>query len=109
MIINKLLPGVKVIKEKELTWEQIQNRSNVIDGVKEIASHKAQEYILRRLMKEKLHNIDDFEDNVHYEEDINLDSIETKQSGIKADPVNDKEDKLIEGVEWYKKWRKDNL
>ena len=109
MIVNKLLPGVKVIRVKELTWEQIHNRSNVIDGVREIASLKAQEYILRRLMKERLHNIDDFEDNVHYEEDINLDSIESEQSSIKPEPVNDKEDELIEGVEWYKQWRKDNL
>ena len=109
MIVNKLLPGVKVIRVKELTWEQIHNRSNVIDGVKEIASLKAQEYILRRLMKERLHNIDDFEDNVHYEEDINLDSIENEQSSIKPEPVNDKADELIEGVEWYKQWRKDNL
>ena len=106
MIVNELLPGVKIIKVKKLTWEQINKRPILIDSIKEIASIKAQEYILRRLLKEKLNNNDA---NVNKNEKIQLDSGDAKNAGIKYEPVIEEEDESIEGVEWYKKWRKDNL
>ena len=103
MIVNKLLPGVKIIKVKKLTWEQINKRPILIDAIKEIASLKAQEYILRRLMHDKLNIVDEMDEN------IRLDIEENSHSVAKHEPVYEEEDESEEGIEWYKKWRRDNL
>ena len=100
MVVNKLLPGVKIIKVKKLTWEQINKRPILIDAIKEIASLKAQEYILRRLMHDKLNIVD---------ENIRLDTEEINHFAAKHEPVYEEEDASEEGIEWYKKWRRDNL
>jgi len=100
MIGTKLLPGVKIIKVKKLTWEQINKRPILIDAIKEIASLKAQEYILRRLIHDKLNIVD---------ENIRLDTEENSHLVTKHDPVYEEEDESEEGIEWYKKWRRDNL
>ena len=100
MIVNKLLFGVKIIKVKKLTWEQINKRPILIDAIKEIASRKAQEYILRRLMHDKLNIVD---------ENIILETEEISHLDTKHEPVYEEEDESEEGIEWYKKWRRDNL
>ena len=105
-ISNKLVIGGKIIRVKNITWEQINKRPILIDAIKEISSIKAQEYILRRLLKEKLNNNDA---NVNKSEKIQLDSGDDKHTGINYEPVIEEEDESIEGVEWYKKWRRDNL
>ena len=103
MIVNKLFPRVKIIKVKKLTWEQINKRPILIDAIKEIASIKAQEYILRRLMHEKLNIVDEMDEN------IILDTEENSHFDTKHEPVYKEEDESEEGIEWYKKWRRDNL
>ena len=103
MIVNKLLPGVKIIKVKKLTWEQINKRPILINAIKEIASLKAQEYILRRLIHDKLNIMDEMDEN------IRLDTEENSYLVTKHDPVYEEEDESEEGIEWYKKWRRDNL
>jgi len=103
MIVKKLFPGVKIIKVKKLTWEQINKRPILIDAIKEIASIKAQEYILRRLMHEKLNIVDEMDEN------IRLDTEENGHFDTKHEPAYEKEDESKEGIEWYKKWRRDNL
>ena len=103
MIVNKLLFGVKTIKVKKLTWEQINKRPILIDAIKEIASIKAQEYILRRLMHDKLNVVNETDEN------IRLDSEEINHIEAKHKHVYEEEDDSEEGIEWYKKWRRDNL
>ena len=108
MIVNKLLPGVKIIKVKKLTWEQINKRPILIDAIKEIASIKAQEYIIRRLMQDKLIIMDKMDENVR-EDDNALDTSEIKHAVDKHGFVNEEDEESMEGIEWYKKWRRDNL
>ena len=106
MVVKKLFSGLKIIKVKNLTWGKINKHPILLDAIKEIASLKAQEYILRRLMKNKLNIIDE---NVREDKNIILGAKEKRLSSIKPDPVNEKEDQSIGGVEWYEKWRRDNL
>ena len=106
MIINSLLPNLKIIKVKKLTWEQINKRPRLIDAIKEIASLKAQEYILRRLIQKKLNIMGE---NIQGDENIRLDKEVINHSTAKQDPINAEEDESEKGVEWYKKWRRDNL
>ena len=103
MIVNKLLPGVKIIKVEKLTWEQINKRPILIDAIKEIASLKAQEYLLRRLMHDKLNIVDEIDEN------IRLDTEEISHFDAKHEPVYGTDDESEEGIEWYKKWRRNNL
>ena len=103
MIVNKLLPGVKIIKVKKLTWEQINKRPILLDAIKEIASLKAQEYILRRLMHDKLNVVNETDKN------IRLDTEGINHIDAKHKHVYEEEDVSEEGIEWYKKWRRDNL
>ena len=103
MIVKKLLPGVKIIKVKKLTWEQINKRPLLIDAIKEIASLKAQEYLLRRLMHDKLYIVDEIDEN------IRLDTQEISHFDAKYEPVYGEDDESEEGIEWYKKWRRNNL
>ena len=103
MIVNRLLLGVKIIKVKKLTWEQINKRPILVDAIKEIASLKAQEYILRRLMHEKLNIVDEMDEN------IRLDTEEINHFDVKHEPAYEEEDESKEGIEWYEKWRRDNL
>jgi len=106
MVVNKLLPGVKIIKVKKLTWEQINKRPILINAIKEIASLKAQEYILRRLIQDKLNIMDE---NVNEDDNISLDIEEINYISIEHIPDNEEEDESLNGIEWYKKWRRDNL
>ena len=99
MIINKTVTEIKLIRKKNITWEQINKRPILLDIIKEISSVKAQEYILRRLMNKQLNNIDN---------NICEDAI-IEQTDINYKPNYEEEDELSEGVEWYKKWRQDNL
>ena len=109
MISNKLLEGLKPVRSKILTWNEIKKRSDLMDGIRKIASLKSQEYILRKLMFNKL--------NIIGSKDIStVDKDET--SGIARDnsqnPENYKsksidETEFEDGDNWYDRWRKDNL
>jgi hypothetical protein len=103
MIVNKLLSSIKIIKVKKLTWGQINKRPILIDAIKEIASLKAQEYILKRLIYGKVNIKDEIDTN------IRLNYEEISHFNAKHEPVYEEEDLSEEGIEWYKKWRRDNL
>ena len=109
MISNKLLKGLKPVRAKKLTWNEIKKRSNLISGIKKIASLKSQEYIIRRLMYDKLNlleskNIPDIEENEIPEIVKDNSSLPVK---YKTD--NDGVTEMEDGDNWYDKWRKDNL
>ena len=109
MISNKVLEGLKPVRAKKLTWNEIKKRSNLISGIKKIASLKSQEYIIRRLMYDKLNlleskNIPDIEENEIPEIVKDNSSLPVK---YKTD--NDGVTEMEDGDNWYDKWRKDNL
>ena len=109
MISNKLLEGLKPVRAKKLAWNEIKKRSNLMNGIKKIASLKSQEYILRKLMFNKL--------NIIGSNDIStIDKDETPEISRdnSQNPENYKSEtvevtELEDGDNWYDRWRKDNL
>jgi len=109
MISNKLLKGLKPVRAKKLTWNEIKKRSNLINGIKKIASLKSQEYILRKLLFNKL--------NIIGSKDIStIDKDETPEitRDNSQNPENYKSEtvevtEVEDGDNWYDRWRKDNL
>jgi len=109
MISNKLLKGLKPVIAKKLTWNEINKRSNLMNGIKKLASLKSQEYILRKLMFNKL--------NIIGSKDIStIDKDETPEISRdnSQNPENYKSETievtgLEDGDNWYARWRKDNL
>ena len=109
MISNKLLKGLKPVRAKKLTWNEIKKRSHLMNGIKKIASLKSQEYILRKLMFNKL--------NIIGSKDIStIDKDETPEitRDNSQNPENYKYEtvevtELEDGDNWYDRWRKDNL
>ena len=109
MISNKLLEELKPVQAKKLTWNEIKKKSNLISGIKKIASLKSQEYILRRLMYDRLNlleskNIPDIEENETPEIVKDNSSLP-----VKYKTYNDGVSEMEDGDNWYDKWRKDNL
>ena len=109
MISNKLLEGLKPVRAKKLTWNEIKKRSHLMSGIKKIASLKSQEYILRKLMFNKL-NIIGLKDIATIEEDetpkIARDNSQNPEN-YKSETVE--VTGLEDGDNWYDRWRKDNL
>ncbi len=109
MISNKLLVELKPVRAKKLTWNEIKKRSNLMNGIKKIASLKSQEYILRKLMFNKL--------NIIGSKDIStIDKDETPEitRDNSQNPENYKSEtvevtEVEDGDNWYDRWRKDNL
>ena len=109
MISNKLLKGLKPVRAKKLTWDEIKKRSHLMNGIKKIASLKSQEYILRKLMFNKL--------NIIGSKDIStIDKDETPEitRDNSQNPENYKSEtvevtEVEDGDNWYDRWRKDNL
>ena len=109
MISNKLLKGLKPVRAKKLTWNEIKKRSHLMNGIKKMASLKSQEYILRKLMFNKL--------NIIGSKDIStIDKDETPEitRDNSQNPENYKSEtvevtEVEDGDNWYDRWRKDNL
>ena len=109
MISNKLLEGLKPVRAKKLTWNEIKKKSNLMNGIKKIASLKSQEYILRKLMFNKL--------NIIGSKDIStIDKDKTPEISRdnSQNPENYKSEtievvRVEDGDNWYDRWRKDNL
>ena len=109
MISNKLLEGLKPVRAKKLTWNEIKKRFHLMNGIKKIASLKSQEYILRKLMFNKL--------NIIGSKDIStIDKDETPEISRdnSQNPENYKSEtvevtEVEDGDNWYDRWRKDNL
>jgi len=109
MISNKLLPDLKHVRAKKLTWNQINKRIELIEAIKVIASLKAQEYILRRLMKNKFSGIVEMDDNIHEKNAIPIEIQEIPHTDADNDVPYEEDHEEKEGVEWYERWRRDNL
>ena len=109
MISNKLLEGLKPVRAKKLTWIEIKKRSDLMDGIRKIASLKSQEYILRKLMFNKL-NIIGSKDISTVDKDealeITRDNSQNPEN-YKSETVEVAE--VEDGDNWYDRWRKDNL
>ena len=109
MISNKLLEGLKPVRAKKLTWNDIKKRSDLMDGIRKIASLKSQEYILRKLMFNKL-NIIGSKDISTVDKDealeITRDNSQNPEN-YKSETVEVAE--VEDGDNWYDRWRKDNL
>ena len=109
MISNKLLKGLKPVRAKKLTWNEIKKRPHLMNGIKKMASLKSQEYILRKLMFNKL--------NIIGSKDIStIDKDETPEitRDNSQNPENYKSEtvevtEVEDGDNWYDRWRKDNL
>ena len=109
MIANNMLTGLKPVRVKRLSWKEIKTRPNLIDGIKKIASLKSQEYILRKLMHDKLSLLES-KDTLGIEENEAPEIINDSSQN----PANYKSDNVAvseveDGDNWYDKWRKDNL
>ena len=109
MISNKVLEGLKPVRAKKLTWNEIKKRSNLISGIKKIASLKSQEYIIRRLMYDKLNLLES--KNIPNIEENEIPEIVKDNSSlpVKYKTDNDGVTEMEDGDNWYDKWRKDNL
>ena len=109
MISNKLLEGLKPVRAKKLTWNEIKKRSHLINGIKKIASLKSQEYILRKLMFNKLNIIGSKDISTidkYVTPEISRDNSQNPEN-YKSETVEVTE--LEDGDNWYDRWRKDNL
>ena len=109
MISNKLLKGLKPVRAKKLTWNEIKKRSHLMNGIKKMASLKSQEYILRKLMFNKLHIIGskdistiDKDETPEITRDNSQNPENYKSETVEVTEVED-------GDNWYDRWRKDNL
>ena len=109
-IINKLIEKKKLkslapLTNYKLKWESILNNPQLINAIKEIASIKSQEYILRKLLEEDpllLRSIESKKNNQDFI-DVNQKSIDENPADIYvASDLNEEES-------WYDRWRKDNL
>ena len=98
---------MKQIKTTNITWEQIKKRPEVINAIKVIATLKAQEYILRRLLATKLKVIEEIDEHDKNEFQVKVE--EMKDTATENNFQNEENIKEIEGVEWYEKWRRENL
>ena len=107
LIINNILTDMKQVKTNNISWDQINKCPALVDAVKLIASLKAQEYILRRLLASKLNVMGKTDGQKEDKSQIKAEEMHHKSSD--SNYPNDEGVKSIEGVEWYEKWRKDNL
>ena len=107
LIVNKILIDIKQIKTTNIPWEQINKRPEVINAIKVIATLKAQEYILRRLLAAKLKVIEEIDE--HDKNEFQVEVEEMKDTATENNFQNEENIKEIEGVEWYEKWRRENL
>ena len=109
MISHKLVEGLKPVRAKKLTWNEIKKRSNLMNGIKKIASLKSQEYILRKLMFNKL-NIIGSKDIPDIEENETPEIVKDSSSPpVKIKTDNERVTEMEDEDNWYDKWRKDNL
>ena len=109
MISNKLLEGLKPVRAKKLTWNEIKKRSNLMGGIRKIASIKAQEYILRKLMLNKLNLLGSKEIGSIKEDKTTEIAEDNSQSPSNHKSETVEETELENGDNWYDRWRKDNL
>ncbi len=105
MIKNGIILNINIINDKELSWGQINKNNKIIDAIKKIASLKAQEYIIRKLLD--LNNYEDEAYSINLKNKFEEKKIDAKISKNLKKEENNNEN--LDGIKWYEKWRKDNL
>jgi len=109
MISRGILLDLKTVKTEKLTWNIIKNKPRLVEAIKEIASLKFQEYIIRQLLASKVKkqdlnicNIDEINQSQSVKEDREKASVENTKAEF--------DENLQDGkVDWYVQWRRDNL
>ena len=109
MISKGILPDLKTIRDKKLTWKQIKQKPELIGAIKAIAAFKFQEYIIRQLLTGKINKIDSNIQNGKrvgksrpVEEEIEKVHSEHERADTSQNAPGEK-------VDWYIQWRRNNL
>ena len=105
--MNKTLIDIKQIKTTNIPWEQINKSPALINAIKAIASLKAQEYILRRLLSNKINLMN--KSDVHEKEKFKVNVEEMQNESEDTITSFEEHEENVKGVQWYEKWRRDNL
>ena len=107
LIVNKIMTDIKQIKTTSITWEQINKCPALINAIKYIASLKAQEYILRRLLSDKIDLMNKRE--AHDKENFKVNVEEMQSDSEDINTSFEEHEENVKGVQWYERWRRDNL
>ena len=109
MISKGILPDLKTIRAKKLTWKQIKQKPELIEAIKAIASFKFQEYVIRQLLAGKIKKIDsNIQDGEGVEKSRPVEeTIEKVHS--EHERADTSQNAPVEKVDWYIQWRRNNL
>jgi len=107
LIANKILTDIKPIKTTSINWDEISKWPALINAIKSIASIKAQEYILRRLLSDKI-DVTNKRD-AHAKETVKVNADEMQYASEDTNASFEEHEEDVKGVQWYEKWRRDNL
>ena len=105
LIEKKILKSLAPLTNNKLKWESILDNPQLINAIKEIASIKSQEYILRKLMKDDPLLLRSIENKNNNQDFIDVDQESTDVNSTDNYVAPD----LDEGESWYDRWREDNL
>ena len=109
MISKGILSDLKTIRAKKLTWKQIQQKPELIETIKAIASFKFQEYIIRQLLVEKIKKIDsNIQDGEGVEKSRPVEE-EIEKVHSEHESADASQNAPVEKVDWYIQWRRNNL
>ena len=109
MISKGILPDLKTIRDKKLTWKQIKQKPELIEAIKTIASFKFQEYIIRQLLAGKINKIDsNIQDGKRVEKSLLVEE-EIEKVHSEHERADTSQNAPVEKVDWYIQWRRNNL
>ena len=109
MISKGILSDLKTIRAKKLTWKQIQQKPELIETIKAIASFKFQEYIIRQLLAGKINKIDsNIQDGKRVEKSLLIEE-EIEKIHSEHESADTSHNAPVEKVDWYIQWRRNNL
>ena len=109
MISKGILPDLKTIRDKKLTWKQIKQKPELIEAIKTIAAFKFQEYIIRQLLAGKINKIDS---NIQDEKRVGKSLLveeEIEKVHSEHERADTSQNAPVEKVDWYIQWRRNNL
>jgi len=109
MIYKGILSDLKTIRAKKLTWKQIQQKPELIETIKAIASFKFQEYIIRQLLAGKINKIDSNIQNEKRVEKSRPVEEEIEKVHSEHESADASQNAPVEKVDWYIQWRRNNL
>tara|TARA_B100001250_G_scaffold101515_1_gene85323 strand:- start:198 stop:887 length:690 start_codon:yes stop_codon:yes gene_type:complete len=105
LIKKKILKSLAPLNNNKLKWESILANPQLINAIKEIASIKSQEYILRKLMQDDPLLLRSIENKKNNQDFVNINQESTDEDTTDIYVASD----LDEGESWYDRWRKENL